>query len=159
VYKLIYWLLLCGGMLQSVPSNCDHFLNYCVPHLSSNHSWFIQQILWQILPDIYSREAGKTRWKWPLNFACQYLYQPQGILNMGSKAEMSHIVRFYGMLKNSWSPTGMNRLNSHFFPPSSTRSRDVSGDGQSALVDKLAISPSRSCLLTGSHRYHLGIVQ
>jgi hypothetical protein len=35
----------------------------------------------------------------------------------------------------------------------------VSGDGQSALVDKLGVSPSRSRLLTGSHRYYPGIVQ
>jgi hypothetical protein len=55
---------------------------------------------------------------------------------MGSKARRSHVVRFYGMLKNSWSPTGMDRLNSHFLRPSPVGCRDVSGDGQSALVDK-----------------------
>jgi hypothetical protein len=76
---------------------------------------------------------------------------------MGSKAGKSHVVRFYGMSKNPWSPTGMNRLNSHFLCPS-PGSRAVSGDGQSALVDKLRVSPSRSRLLTGSHRYHSGIV-
>jgi hypothetical protein len=59
---------------------------------------------------------------------------------------MPHVVRFYGMLKNSWSPTGINRLNSHFLRPSRTRSRDISGDGQSALVDKLGVSSSRSRL-------------
>jgi hypothetical protein len=53
----------------------------------------------------------------------------------------------------------MNRRNSHFLHPSPTRSRDVSGDVQSALVDKLGVSPSRSRLLTGPHRYHPGIVQ
>jgi len=53
----------------------------------------------------------------------------------------------------------MDRLNSHFLRPSPTRSRDVSGDGQSALVVKLGVSPSRSRLLTGPHRYHPGIVQ
>jgi hypothetical protein len=47
---------------------------------------------------------------------------------MGSKVGMSHVVRFYGTLKNSWSPTVMNRLNSHFLRPS-TPSRNVSGDG------------------------------
>jgi hypothetical protein len=30
---------------------------------------------------------------------------------MGSKAGRSHVVRFYGMQKNSWSPTGTNILN------------------------------------------------
>jgi hypothetical protein len=50
----------------------------------------------------------------------------------------------------------MNRLNSGFLRPSPTRSRDVSGDGQSALVDKLGVSPNRSRLLTGPHRYHPG---
>jgi hypothetical protein len=32
-----------GGILQIVPCNCDHFLIYCAPHLSSNHSRFIHQ--------------------------------------------------------------------------------------------------------------------
>jgi hypothetical protein len=50
----------------------------------------------------------------------------------------------------------MNRLNSHFLRLFPTRSRDVSGDGQSTLVDKLGVSPSRSRLLTGPHRYHPG---
>jgi hypothetical protein len=65
---------------------------------------------------------------------------------MGSKSGRSHVVRFYGMLKNSWSPTRMDRLNYHFLRPSH-RSRDVSGDGQSALVDKLGLTPRRSRLL------------
>jgi hypothetical protein len=52
----------------------------------------------------------------------------------------------------------MNRLNSHFLR-SSTCLRDVSGDGQIALVVKLGVSPSRSRLLTGPYRYHQGIVQ
>jgi hypothetical protein len=38
-------------------------------------------------------------------------------------------------------------------------SRGVSGDGQSAVVVKLGVSPSRSRLLTGSYRYHRGILQ
>jgi hypothetical protein len=33
-------LLLKGGIVQSVPCNCDHFLIYCVPHLSTDHSQF-----------------------------------------------------------------------------------------------------------------------
>jgi hypothetical protein len=52
----------------------------------------------------------------------------------------------------------MNRLNSHFLRPSPT-APEVSGDGQSALVDKLEVSPSRTRLLTGSHHYHPGIVK
>jgi hypothetical protein len=36
---------------------------------------------------------------------------------MGSKAGRSHAVRFYGMLKNSWSPSGTNRQNYHFLSP------------------------------------------
>jgi hypothetical protein len=52
----------------------------------------------------------------------------------------------------------MNGLNS-FPSPISYCSRRVSGDGQSALVVKLGVSPSRSRLLTGSHRYRKGIVQ
>jgi hypothetical protein len=38
-----YWLLLRSGIVQSVPCNCDHFLIYCAPGLSSNHSQFIHQ--------------------------------------------------------------------------------------------------------------------
>jgi hypothetical protein len=53
----------------------------------------------------------------------------------------------------------MYKLNSHFLRPSPTRSRDVSGDRQSALVVKLGVSPSRSRLLIGPHHYHPGIVQ
>jgi hypothetical protein len=52
----------------------------------------------------------------------------------------------------------MNRLNSHFLRPFPT-APELSGDGQSALVVKLEVSPSRSLLLTGSHRCHPGIVQ
>jgi hypothetical protein len=37
------WLLLRGGIIQSVPCNCDHFLIYYAPYLSSNHSRFIHQ--------------------------------------------------------------------------------------------------------------------
>jgi hypothetical protein len=51
---------------------------------------------------------------------------------------------------------GMDRLNSHFLHPSPTRSRDVSGDGPSTLVDKLGVSPSRSHL-PGPHHYYSGI--
>jgi hypothetical protein len=73
---------------------------------------------------------------------------------MGSKAGMSHVVRFYSMLKISWSPTGTNRLDSHFFAHSPTRSKYVFGDGQSALVNKLGVCRSRSRLLIGPDRYH-----
>jgi hypothetical protein len=48
----------------------------------------------------------------------------------------------------------MDELNFHFLP-SPTRSRDVSGDGQTALVDMLGVSPSRA-RLTGPHRCHPG---
>jgi hypothetical protein len=52
----------------------------------------------------------------------------------------------------------MDKLNSHFLRPSPTRSRDVSGDGQSALVDKLKVTPSRS-RLPSPHGYNPGIEQ
>jgi hypothetical protein len=76
---------------------------------------------------------------------------------MGSKAGRPHVIRFYSML--NWSPTGMNRLNSHFLRPSPAGSRAVSVDGQSAPIDKLGVSPSRSRLLTGPYCCHPGIVQ
>jgi hypothetical protein len=80
-------------------------------------------------------------------------------LRKGSKAGRYHFVRFYGILMKSWSPTGMDNLNYHFLLQSLTGSRDVSGDSQSALVDKLGVSSSRSRLLTSPHLYHPGIVQ
>jgi hypothetical protein len=46
------------------------------------------------------------------------------------------------------------------FPsPISYCSRGVSGDGQSGLVVRLGVCPSRSHLLRSSHRYHQRIVQ
>jgi hypothetical protein len=36
-----YWLLLWGGIVQSVPCNGDNFLTYFTPRPSSNHFWFI----------------------------------------------------------------------------------------------------------------------
>jgi hypothetical protein len=50
----------------------------------------------------------------------------------------------------------MDRLNSLFFRPLQLAPRVVSGDGQSALVDKLEVSPGRSRLLTGPHRLSSG---
>jgi hypothetical protein len=49
------------------------------------------------------------------------------------------------MLKISWSPTGTNRLNSHFLRPFSySLPRCLCWQySQSALVDKLGVSPSR----------------
>jgi hypothetical protein len=63
----------------------------------------------------------------------------------------SHLVRFYGMLKISWSATGTDRLNSHFLRPFSYslqrclcwQDRHSSGYCQSALVDKLGVSLSQ----------------
>jgi hypothetical protein len=52
---------------------------------------------------------------------------------------------------------GQNKFS--FPSPISYCSRDVSGDGQSALLDKLGVSPSRSQLLTGPHRCQPGIEQ
>jgi hypothetical protein len=65
-----------------------------------------------------------------------------------------HVVRFYSMLNNTWSPTGRNRLNSHFLRPFSYsfhrclcwQDRQSTGGCQSALVDKLGFSPSRSII-------------
>jgi hypothetical protein len=43
-----YWLLLLGGIVQSVSCNCGHFLVYCASYLSSNHPRFIHldSLLW-----------------------------------------------------------------------------------------------------------------
>jgi hypothetical protein len=38
-----YWLLLRGGIVQSVPCNCDYFLIYSAHHLIYNHCPFILQ--------------------------------------------------------------------------------------------------------------------
>jgi hypothetical protein len=42
-HGIVYWLLLRGGIVQSVPCNCEHLMIYSAPHLNSNHSWFIHQ--------------------------------------------------------------------------------------------------------------------
>jgi hypothetical protein len=39
-----YWLQLGGGIVQSVPCNCDNLFIHWVPRLSSNHLRFIHQI-------------------------------------------------------------------------------------------------------------------
>jgi hypothetical protein len=70
-----FWLRLRGGIVQSVPCNCYHFLIYCAPHLSSNHTRFIHQnsLLW--LQRRHLAASGeKLGEKYPLNFAYQYLY-------------------------------------------------------------------------------------
>jgi hypothetical protein len=41
--------MLRGGIVQSVPCNCDNFLIYFAPHLSSNHSRFIHQTFLPLL--------------------------------------------------------------------------------------------------------------
>jgi hypothetical protein len=66
---------------------------------------------------------------------------------MESKAGRSHVVRFYGMQKNSWSPTGMNRQNPHFLAHLLLLQRSL----ELALAD-LALS-------LGHIRFHPGIVQ
>jgi hypothetical protein len=70
---------------------------------------------------------------------------------MESKAGRSHVVRFYSMLKNSWSPTGMNRQNFNFLAQLLLLQR--------SLVIKLGVSPSRSRSLTRSHSLSSGTVQ
>jgi hypothetical protein len=82
---------------------------------------------------------------------------------MESKAGRSHVVRFYGMLKIPWSPSGTDRLNSHFLRPLSYslqrclcwQDRQSTGGCQSALVDKLGVSPIKS--YHGPHRNHTGM--
>jgi hypothetical protein len=67
-------------------------------------------------------------------------------------------MRFYGMLKELLKSHRDEETKFLFSSPNSCP-RGVSGDAQSALVVKLGVSPNRSRLLTGSHRYHPGIVQ
>jgi len=38
-----YWLLLRGGIIQSVSCTAAIFSSIVRPHMSSNHSWFIHQ--------------------------------------------------------------------------------------------------------------------
>jgi hypothetical protein len=65
---------------------------------------------------------------------------------MGNKAGGPMTKDFAACKRTLVSPMGMARLNSHFLRSSPTHSRDVSGDVQSTLVDKLGVSPSRSHL-------------
>jgi hypothetical protein len=65
------------------------------------------------------------------------------IRSTGSKAAESHVLRFYGIWKNSWSFMGMFRLNSLFFAHLLFP--------QSSLVVKLGVSLSRFRLIARSH--------
>jgi hypothetical protein len=67
---------------------------------------------------------------------------------MGSKAGRSHVVKLYGMYKISWSPTGMNRLNSHFLRPFPTAPEESLMTARALWYSH--VSPSRSRLLSGS---------
>jgi hypothetical protein len=97
-----YWLLLRGGFVQSIPCNCDHFLIYCAPHLSSNHSQFIHQssLLW--LQQTPSRVAERDWVKnscWILPTS-QYLYHTLRDLLTWSwwlhfPSKRSHAMDFY----------------------------------------------------------------
>jgi hypothetical protein len=51
------------GVAQRVPCNCDHFLIYCTPHLSSNHSRFIRQssLLWLQQTYLVAKRGGTGR--------------------------------------------------------------------------------------------------
>jgi hypothetical protein len=69
---------------------------------------------------------------------------------LGSKAGRSHVVRFYGMWKNSWSPTEMNRQSSHFLLAHLLIL-------QRSLVVKLALADLARSL--GHIRFPPGIVQ
>jgi hypothetical protein len=42
-FFICYWLLLRGGIVQSVPCTAAIFWSILRPHLTSNHSWFIHQ--------------------------------------------------------------------------------------------------------------------
>jgi hypothetical protein len=65
----IYWLLLQGGITESIPCNCNHFLMYCAPHLSSNHFQFIYQssVLWLQQRHLIAN-WGETGWEMATEF-------------------------------------------------------------------------------------------
>jgi hypothetical protein len=57
-----YWLLLHGGIVKSVLCNCDCFLIYCEPHMSSNNSLFIHQSSLLRLQQTHMKaKRGKSR--------------------------------------------------------------------------------------------------
>jgi hypothetical protein len=59
-----YWLLVRGGIVQSVPCTCDHILIYCcAPHPSSNLSWFVHQssLLWLQLRHLLATQGESGR--------------------------------------------------------------------------------------------------
>jgi hypothetical protein len=55
-----YWLLLQSGIVWSVPYNCDHFLIYCAPRLSSNHFRFIHHLSALVAAETSSSEVGRN---------------------------------------------------------------------------------------------------
>jgi hypothetical protein len=52
-------LMLCGGIVQSVPYTATIFWSIVRPTLTSNHSWFIHQSSLKISADTPSSESGK----------------------------------------------------------------------------------------------------
>jgi hypothetical protein len=54
-----YWLLLRGGIVQSVPCNCNYFLIYC----ASNHSRIIQQssLFWLLQRHVVAKRGETGR--------------------------------------------------------------------------------------------------
>jgi hypothetical protein len=71
------WLLLRGGLIQSVPCDCGHFSSVVRPHLSSNHfRFFFQSSL--VVAETPSSEAGSL-WKSLWILLTKYLcHNPQG---------------------------------------------------------------------------------
>jgi hypothetical protein len=74
---ILNWLLLVavtGWYRTKRPMQMQPFLIHCAPHISSNHSRFINQSspLWLEQTHLITKQ-GETGWEMPVNFSCKYL--------------------------------------------------------------------------------------
>jgi hypothetical protein len=70
-----FWLLLRGGIIQSVPYTATIFWYTVRPHLNSNHYWFIHQSsAANTGRDTYPRSKEKLGEKWAWLLPTKYLF-------------------------------------------------------------------------------------
>jgi hypothetical protein len=119
--KLLYWTVnpsdyqllgtVLGGIVQSVPCNCDHFLIYCAPHLICIHAWFIHRAPWLQHRHLVA-EQGVAR-EMPLNLSDWVsLAYAAGIFNMPYiLTKWGRRLRIFIALKSPSSSTGFESAN------------------------------------------------
>jgi hypothetical protein len=77
----MYWLLLPGGILQSVPCTVAILWSVVCPHLKYDDSWFIYQSSLVNTSSHLVAKQGETWWEMSINFAGKLSYST-GIINI-----------------------------------------------------------------------------